>query len=342
MEKRLYYGKAKTKYISVLDNLSSILPDGIFFDNFIQIRGCHSYNTVPMYFYVVEYATLNMNLSGMSDDLEYWKIPRRFFPRSKDDFLLELQNLIDTECYIFTYWNTYHISQYTDSYQRMRVPHDMMIIGYNSDERVFYCSDYFDFNFLSLKKCTYDEIFDAFIDDEYILEGFPINESWRDIYLYRNLQDPAHSWTNPNKMHEGLSQLLDMENLSNPPFYGLYVFESFAEYLQSKTFDFQLQYCNRDIYMGFSFFAEHIRLMGKRAAYYSNVYPLKENDGIIENCNKLANRISAYRNVIRVYNQRSVFLSRGEIQQMADVLKSVKEDYAKVINCLRTQLEYIQ
>lgn len=65
--------------------------------------------------------------------------------------------VIDLGYYISATCDTFFLSPYT-TYKQNHFDHQLLIFGYNKDEKIFYCSDYFDFKIRSSSPILMDEI----------------------------------------------------------------------------------------------------------------------------------------------------------------------------------------
>jgi hypothetical protein len=141
-------------------------------NNFIQIRGCF-----------VMQGLVDLDSSPL---VKRYTVPWTIINRDYEEFISFIENCINKDLYSYYSYDTFYNSSYTN-YNQKHIKHELLIYGYDRNEKVFYAADFFDYSNYSFKMCRYEEVYKAFIEYE---NYFP-HKDWDDMHLFKASKEQA-------------------------------------------------------------------------------------------------------------------------------------------------------
>lgn len=191
MEKVLPIPRLEFQYAPNTDIPMRILFNNIeqykyaFLENFIDVVTFQEKESVSIgNINIYQLTTLDCFLNS--------SITHEFMKMARNNLIDLYIDAINKNYYVAMMSDTYYIQQYS-SYQKSHLMHQPFIYGYNTEERIFYVIDYFDFSVSKSKKILMDDISSSFFEDEvetdkiYFRFNYPSTEFLKlDYHMIRN------------------------------------------------------------------------------------------------------------------------------------------------------------
>lgn len=261
------------------------------------------------------------------------------------DFIKFCKKSLDKEFYVFLPIETSEISNYIN-YKKKPVYHHIFIYGYNDDERVFYCSEFFAFSNdkYSYQTVSYDEMEAAFYKLQRELDEDSLSKEkmqWlKDVHLLHSYTEYRDRFT-INRLIVGLQNYLDKrDNNGNKDYiknlyYGYAIYDLcdiYIEYIVSNNF-----YYHFDM-RPFLLIKDRFHYMKIQSEFVSENYASdsSEINHIVDEFIRLEKEARKMFHLTIKYTMRGENKNVTKILEILDMLKS--EDYAvtsRYIECLK-------
>jgi hypothetical protein len=209
------------------------------------------------------------------------------------DFIIDS---INHGYYVYLVVNTRYISAYEPK-QESDIPHDMLIYGYNSLEKIYYIADSMKHGNYSFDSCTYDELENAFhyLKEEH--EDYASFSGSIELLSYKKVKAGDFDLS---KVIDGLkaylnSHAFDERSYSNA-LYGINVYDNYKMYL-SLLHDNEVKFDIRPVHN----FWEHKFVMMLRLTYMNELGVLHNEGNLLNTFKEIEQKTLVYRNLLLKY-----------------------------------------
>ena len=275
--------------------------------------------------------TSTANYYGLKDFLNYHMFDVNRIPRDiihgldKHKIIDLIKKWIDEEQYIVVNFNTFYVSNYS-TYKKRYFNHYAMIYGYDTQEEVFLCADFFDFDYYSVQKCSMNEVIDAIIHNEN-----PRKRGYGSDFLLLRIEEIAAPKLYVNKIITSLQTLLAENNLRYNRIYGLNIFDNICSIIENGDLEDIRHEFKRKVH----FLVAHMEIMILRVQYFYKISGNEKFNEVLADINVLKKQMEQCRNYVLkiVLTDQWIFpvQTRGIY---VEKLKEVRKNYTSSIQVL--------
>lgn len=209
MEKKLPIGVINMSYDPIFDNTQLIVRSDInkfgyaIYEKFIDVI---SFDNI----FIDKNITFDGINYGQIECMESYKlIPIEIENMVIGDFSDFLVNALNCDTYICCILNTYYIHNYVN-FKKYDNQHEMLIYGYNLENRLFYATDFFDYKSRSYQAVTFKDINYSFKMTTNAVKSD--NLSFANHTTMLKLNQYKYRSINLKAVHDGLKRFLASES----------------------------------------------------------------------------------------------------------------------------------
>lgn len=216
------------------------------------------------------------------------KVPIDLLLDMQIDFIEFCKTSIDRDYYLFIPIECFEISNYS-VYKKVKVPHHIFVYGYNDEQQVFSCSEFFSFSQkrYSFETVSYQEMQNAFfalqnqtnpdmmknehlqwIKDIELLHSFT---EYKDKFTLQRLQVGLHNYLNERDCYGNKGYLKDV-------YYGIAIYDLIKEYVNETLIENVQTFFDISCFSLISYHFHYLRLQAEfvKENYDDNKNRIKE------------------------------------------------------------------
>lgn len=313
MKKELPFKKTSMSYEPCTNHIWGIIASdyerfqGALHNNFIEIV-----------------TTSAANFCGVRNWLNYHmfdvnKVPREMIlEKDKEQIKETIKTWIDREQYVLIYFNTFYISQYP-SYQKYDFNHHAMIYGYDTQEEVFLCADFFDFTYYTVQRCSMNEVVDAIIHNEN-----PLRKVYESDFVLLRISETTVPKVFTNQIIASLYALIAPNNPNYKRAYGLNLIDNICLAIENGD----LEDIRHEFKRKAHFLVAHMEVMLLRMEYFAQKSGSEEFQELLRSMSELKKQAEQYRNyVLKLIIRDQWIFPEEKREQYINRLREIKEKY---------------
>jgi len=240
-------------------------------------------------------------------------------------------NAINDGYYVYLYAETTCIKAYCNFDVKNSYGHDLLVYGYDTDQKVFNIADFFVSKY-SYETCSFDEMANAYNKSTYnfyensvfLIKKSNKYQSCINIASVRQLlEDYINKKNTSNLIDKGL-HFHDHKRFS----YGLGIYDSFANSIENNSVELRLLIKNIHIMY------DHKILMIKLIKQLSAEGYLFNYEHINEQMQNLANKILAFRNIAVKFYVKNEIDKASALDRLSNIAQSDAEVFVKLYESL--------
>ncbi len=269
-------------------------------------------------------------------------ISRHFVAHKWKQFSLFIKDMIDEEYYVNCLLDTYYISAYPETYGKEHYMHNGIIYGYDDKNREFLVGDSFENGKYSLRKITYIEMNNAFVDTY-------INDWLDGILLFKLKEDPFTGiGYNTDYIAEQCEVYLSGEmpisanyienrrrkDLNDRFIYGINIYDELAKYMEDISFDSE-NVQNADIRLFYAIH-DHLKVYEYLVKHLMQRNQIKCADELYRKFRQLRDRIkNLYMNIMKYNISGSKKIANSISSELGEIKGEEEKSIRLFIDCLK-------
>ncbi len=318
--KKLLFNKPIISYEPVVDHVTGIINanfdkyECVLYNNFIDI--------------VIDVSAdfdgsrnwLNYNM------FEFYKYPHEMvFEMTREELINQICEWIDNECYVLVSLETYYVSNYF-TYKEKKFRHYAMIQGYDKEKQVFYCGDFFDFEFYTVQECLMKEIVKGIVKNSEVKSDGPAKDF---TLLHVNINSLPK--IDINKIISSLDKFAAEYNLLCERKYGMAIFDHICLMIEEGKVLLHTNEFKRHAQIIFC----HMEVMVLRIAYFQRIWNI-DLSGLVGAVRKEQKGIELYRNyILKLIMSGSINFPDNKKQLYINKIKCIKNNYINLIKIFK-------